>query len=185
MIQYKFGDLIALAQEGAYKAIGQQCNCYCRMGRGIAPLIALAFPEAEVADNETKIADYYKLGTFSKGIHDLSNEKSLHVYNLYGQYHWTLYEEPYGGNTNYLALEKALRLMRDDILLSNSKELFLKEPLKVALPYIGCGLAGGEWNIVSKLIIDTFSKYQEINLDIVIKDKNLFNKLNVNSIFDL
>ena len=44
------GDLIALAQAGAFDVIAHGCNCFCTMGRGIVGSIKVHFPEAWSAD---------------------------------------------------------------------------------------------------------------------------------------
>ena len=66
---------------------------------------------------------------------------------MFGQY-------GYGNDkqyTDYKALEESLENM-----------LFLIRPFKksIALPYkLGCGLAGGDWNIVYKIIEKVFEDY--------------------------
>ena len=44
------GDMIESMLKGELDAYGQQCNCFCRMGRGIAPLLAKANPEVLEVD---------------------------------------------------------------------------------------------------------------------------------------
>lgn len=65
---------------------------------------------------------------------------SLFISNLAGQ-------DDYGNDgrcyTNYSYLESAIRKLRD----------YIAGDEKIYLPYkIGCGLAGGDWNIVSQII---------------------------------
>jgi O-acetyl-ADP-ribose deacetylase (regulator of RNase III) len=51
------GDLIALAKQGEFDVIAHGCNCFVKMGAGIAKSIRLAFPEAWYADKDTKAGD--------------------------------------------------------------------------------------------------------------------------------
>lgn len=87
------------------------------MGRGIAPQFAEAYPELLEADNETTVGDKDKLGHLTGYWGD-----NIIVCNLYGQYHWSKYKLDYGGNTDYVALEKSLRIFRD-ILLSSGNNI--------------------------------------------------------------
>ena len=45
-VQTRTGDLIQLAQEGAFDVIAHGCNCQCVIGAGIAKVIKKAFPAA-------------------------------------------------------------------------------------------------------------------------------------------
>lgn len=49
-------DLILIAKERRYAidAIAHGCNCFCKMGSGIARQIAKAFPVAAKVDRQTK-----------------------------------------------------------------------------------------------------------------------------------
>lgn len=68
-----------------------------------------------------------------------------YVCNLYGQ----LTYGRTGQHTCYEALERALEALQDFALSRHIKE--------VALPYkIGCGLAGGDWNVVHGIIEKVF-----------------------------
>lgn len=143
---YRKGNLITAAQRGNIDVIAHSCNCFCNMGRGIAPQIAKAFPSAKTADDSTIRGNKEKLGTFSKtdieGSHAL-----LTVYNLYGQYGWKPEQVTYG--TDYPSLFRALRNMRDDLSLSD-------QSLTLGLPRIGAGLGGGDWKLISQMIEETF-----------------------------
>lgn len=145
MIKYKKGDLIAAAKNGEVNVIAHQCNCFCNMGRGIAPLIAKAFPSAEKADNDTRKGDEYKLGTYSVAY---DAEYGVYIFNLYGQYgHWKRSDGKI--NTDYEALRRALRGMADLVF----------EEDKIGLPKVGCGLGGGDWSIVSAIIDEELGEF--------------------------
>lgn len=58
MIKYKIGDLL----QAEVDAIGHCCNCFCTMGKGIAPKIKKEWPEVYAADCATRKGDRTKLG---------------------------------------------------------------------------------------------------------------------------
>ncbi|MCS5737387.1 hypothetical protein N1032_27010, partial [Herbiconiux sp. CPCC 203386] len=96
--------------------------------------------------------DKEKLGALSHAFHFFEEEGKdpLWVFNLYGQYHFDNKSEEYG--TRYWALAKALEKMR--VVLSTRRTLYWPSDkvLKIGFPLIGCGLAGGYWDIVEELI---------------------------------
>jgi len=136
-LKYIEGDLIKLAVN--YDVIAHCCNCFCTMASGIAPQIKEAFPEAYIVDCATVKGDREKLGTISYTENTVPT-----VVNLYGQY-------GYGGriygqmDLSYEALEHALT----DLMLNFKGKRF-------AMPMIGAGLAGGDWNKIEKMIEDIF-----------------------------
>jgi len=142
MVTTSKGDLIDLALQGKFDIIAQGCNCFCKQGKGLAKQIKEIFPEAYQADLETKKGDKEKMGNFSFAMISLP-KKTIIVANLYTQYFWGE-ANPEKGETQkerYQAIEESL-------LQLNSK--FPNK--KIGLPYIGAGLAGGNWNIISKTI---------------------------------
>lgn len=140
MIKTEKRCLIQSLKNNELMAYAQQCNCHNRMGRGIAPKIAKVRPDVREIDNATKSGDRSKMGTFTR----TDPTKGSLVYNLYGQYHWKLYQVVPGRNTDYPKLKVALEAMRDDLLAIHPD----KETITVGLPFLGCGLAGGDWDKV-------------------------------------
>ena len=134
MIRYVDGDLVRDAEN--YDVIIHGCNCFCTMGAGIAPQIKNKFPEAYAADCATVSGDRDKLGTIT---HTDTSSKPI-VVNLYSQ-------QGYNGRTHgdvdldYDALRSGLKLV---------KEKFSGK--FIGMPRIGAGLAGGDWNIIEKII---------------------------------
>ena len=145
MPKIKTGDLIAAAKNGEVNVIAHQCNCMINMGAGIAPQIKKSFPEAWYADSMTVKGDHSKLGTFT-----VATSGNVRVYNLYGQHHWK--KNPNQINTDYQALTASLLRMADDLKSLNTE-------IKIGLPKIGCGLGGGDWQIVSEIIQETLADY--------------------------
>jgi len=111
--------------------IGHQCNALYVMGAGIAKKIAEMYPNVLVAyQKERPVLGECQL---------VEVGKELWIANLMGQSNIGR-----GLQTNYRALRDAMR-----ILCLESEDL----NLPVYLPYgIGCGLAGGDWHVVSAII---------------------------------
>lgn len=148
-MEYKVGDLIEAAKSGEVNIIAHGANCFCTMGSGIAPLIKRAFPAAYDADQSTIKGATAKLGTYTVG---RDADSSVVVYNLYSQHGF------WGRNKgqrdlNYNALYDALDTMSKDISLVCDLE-----EVRVGLPKIGSGLAGGSWHVIQAMIEDTFVK---------------------------
>lgn len=140
------GNLLDAFDRGDVDVIAHQCNCFCNMGSGIAPQIAKRYPNAAEADQKTIRGDASKLGTFTKACVNRAHSKGI-VYNLYGQFR-------YGGQrtqTDYYALADALISMQFDITDNGMSDAI------VGLPLIGCGLGGGDWEVVSKIINEVFT----------------------------
>ena len=152
-----YGCLVEHMQsEDAYDAYAHQANCFCRMRRGIAPQLANANPEVREVDNATVEGDRDKMGTFTK----TSNKP--YVYNLYGQYHWYHHQVVPGRNTDYPKLYEALVKLRDDMLNEGLDTL--------GIPLIGCGVAGGDWDIVSGAVNGIF-RDTDIKVTLFIKEQ--------------
>ena len=142
--------------EADVDVIAHCANCFCTMGGGVAYAIAVEYPEAVEADDLTKKGDGKKLGTVSLAVvkdptkHKNQNIKA--IANIYGQYGM-------GGEkaVNYEGIYNGL--------------VDLKKRLKptirnIGLPHkIGCGLAGGDWRIVEKMIEVVF---ENVPYDVII-----------------
>lgn len=140
------GDMVAhLKSKDHLDAYAHQCNCFCRMGRGIAPLLAKAVPGVRKVDDMTAPGDKAKLGTVSFAAHS----NGARVFNVYGQYHWHHYKVSPGRNTDYGSLRRGLKAIKEIMEEAGAKTL--------GLPLIGCGLAGGDWdNVVLPMIYKIF-----------------------------
>lgn len=158
------GDMIESMLKGELDAYGHQCNCFCRMGRGIAPLLAKANPEVLKVDKATEEGNPYKLGTFSV----TTDTTKPFVYNIYGQFHWSKFKVAEGRNTDYDALQKGLESVYVDMNVKGINS--------IGLPLIGCGLAGGEWKTVRSIIGDIFFGTNIAATIFVLDDKYLEEK---------
>ena len=153
------GNLITLALNGNFDVVVHGCNCCSIMGAGIAPQMARAFYcdnfemegwgktieklgnidfETICLGKETTYRNsYYKNNT---------NDPELIVVNAYTQF------EP-GRNLDYNALK--LCLIKINALFSGAH---------VAMPMIGCGIAGGNWQVVKQMIKDTLIDCSKVTI---------------------
>lgn len=139
IIKYVNGNLL----EATENIIGHQVNCKFVMRAGLAKQIRHKYP---------KVYDSYMSASKQNDllgkvqIVNINNERT--VANLFTQYNYGRT----GLYTDYRALEEALVKLR---------QYSSKNNLDIALPYgLGCGLAGGDWNKVIKIIEDAFDGYR-------------------------
>lgn len=148
MIHEHIGDLLA----SDCTVLAHQCNCHCVMGAGLAKAIKTAYPEAYYADLLTIPGDRTKLGSFTCGLVGSQRPDQIPeriIYNLYGQFGFGS-----GLQTDYDELALSLFAMRNH--LSGLQCLFPSFPVKIGMPRLGCGLAGGDWLKVKPLIEQAF-----------------------------
>jgi O-acetyl-ADP-ribose deacetylase (regulator of RNase III) len=153
------GDLLKHPQ---VEVIGHQANCQNTFGSGIARSIKEMYPEAYEVDCISAAKKRNNLGQWSAaeipltdGFTNSRGTQIRRIYNLYGQNLGTI-----NGNvkrvrmTNYEALYSALEGMADSLKAKNEK-------LIVGFPHlIGCGLGGGNWSVVERLIEVAFDFYE-------------------------
>lgn len=156
------GDLIKMAKECKFDVIVHGCNCFCTMGAGIALKIKENFPEAYEADKKTVYGDYKKMGTYTSAVHFVGNDRfPLLIINAYTQF---TYKGIPGVDKN---MRLSYTYLKECLYRINKK--FSGSGLKIGLPKIGCGLAGGSWSKVSKIIEREF---KDLDYTVVIYDKD-------------
>lgn len=121
------GDLIKMALNRKFNVIVHGCNCFCSMGAGIAVNMASTFGcDNFLKEDKSFRGDINKLGTID---YQYFPSLDLIVVNAYTQF------LP-GKNLDYQALH---------LCLTKINYMF---PTKIiGLPLIGCGIAGGIWDI--------------------------------------
>lgn len=124
-----YGNLFEGFEDKKYTAIAHGCNCFHSMGAGIAGYISKVYPESLEADKQTKFASVDKLGTFS-----IAETEFGQILNMYTQYH------P-GRDLRIESLVDCFKLLNEQY-----------KGKVVAIPKIGCGIAGGNWDEVKQLI---------------------------------
>lgn len=143
-MHYQQGDMVKhILSVDALDAYAHQCNCFTAMGAGIAKALAAQFPEVKAADAATVTGDISKLGTFTKA----AVTPTSTVYNVYGQGSTSRLIR----TTNYPALFSGLRAVMEDMVDTGKSTL--------GIPYIGCGLAKGNWEEVEPTIKALADKY--------------------------
>lgn len=144
MIEHVFGDILKFTEPGTI--ICHQTNCQGVMGAGLAKQIRNAYPNAyqEYKNKCTTYTSSKLLGT----VQLVDVLPGVKVANCFGQ-------EYFGRNkryTDYNALESCFLYLKRYANNNNIKT--------IAVPYgIGCGLAGGDWNIVRDIIKCVFSDW--------------------------
>lgn len=144
IVNYVKGDIL----KSNATIIIQQCNCFATQGAGLAKQIVSKYPSVLKADKEYTLAN---IGSQDRlGKYSISEvEPNKFIVNMYSQFGYGREKQ----HTDYKAMTYALNNIIRDFThrrLTN---------IKFAVPYgLGCGLAGGRWNIVSKIIEEAFTK---------------------------
>lgn len=157
------GDLIELALEGKFDAIAHGVNCFCRQKSGIAKQMVETFGTNDDQDfpleKPERTGDKSKLGKvdgISRPLWDLFDEASIdspgisyvptvEVYNCYTQYNFGYDGKRY---LSYKALAECMQALDSEVW-----DIFEDGYIpKIGLPWIGCGLAGGDRERVKEII---------------------------------
>ena len=152
MITEKRGDLLNAKEN----IIAHQVNCKGVMGAGIAKLIKNNLLTGKQFDQYRKKCLSYGadlLGTCY--LEPINGRQNQYVANLFGE------NIPTGKtlDTDYNALESAI---------INLKLTARQHQMSIAIPgYIGCGLAGGDWDYVYKYILVPHFKSYRYGLSII------------------
>ena len=133
------GDLVEMAKQGQFDVILHGCNCWCEMGAGIAKAIRHNFPEAYRADLETTPGDPGKLGTCSFASSPVEGGE-VDVVNAYIQFNYSKQRED-EVLVDYDAVSSCMHWVKERY-----------SGRRIGLPKIGAGLAGGDWNRISRII---------------------------------
>ena len=148
MIQIKYGDLLE-----AKGIIVHGCNAQGVMGSGVAKQIKERWPEC-FREYQRHLKSFLNIGD------------SLGTVAF-----WTAYDEPHrpvvaNGITQKTYGRKGLHVdykaLRD--VFKQIKEVaFVLNECRINFPLIGCGLGGGDWEIVSKIIDEELDdKFEKI-----------------------
>lgn len=160
MIYYNRGDIIHAFNDDRIDILVHGCNCQKQMGAGLAKQIRYMFPEAYEADLIGKCDPKYREQFIEA---DTDSSKKLGLYtmtNYFGGYdrHYKFiingYTQNYPGKqTDLFSLYRSFY-----ILCTHLKEDFANFPnLKIGMPKIGCGLAGGEWHKMEVILSKVFT----------------------------
>lgn len=152
MIEYRGGNVVNAWLRSEVRCFAHQCNCFNTMGAGVAKEVKQKIPALYQCDQQTNKGDRQKLGTCSVILSRCSADPSYKfAFNLYGQFHYGFGRQ----QTDYDALRKAIQHMKRTL------GSFAYEG-DVGIPRIGCGLAGGDWGVVSKIIEEELCPYYKV-----------------------
>lgn len=139
MIIYKKGDLLEATED----IIAHGVNCVGGFKSGVAGQLAEKYPRAKDRYLQKFNNIGWKLG--ENQLVMLPNNKRL--YNCATQYA----DLPRGiCHVDYAAIRRCMEWLKDDAE---------SDKLSVAIPKIGCGLAGGDWDTVKAILEDVFQDY--------------------------
>ena len=142
MIWIKEGNLL----ESRASILCHQVNCQNRMGSGVAKSIASRWPIVKKSYHE--FCSGKDPSSLLGCVQVIYCENGRYVANIFGQLHYGYDGKQY---TDYAALEHAFQILSR--MTTGS----------VAFPYgFGCGLGGGDWQIVYALIKKYFSDREVI-----------------------
>ena len=142
------GDLLDMNDD----FIGHQCNCVTRNARGLAESIFTKYPYANDYHRERKVGTYHIHGNGSRG--------QRWVVNLFGQYR--------PGDS---PIEREQRITWLRTALESFLHHVSHRKVTLGLPYlIGCGLAGGDWNVYYAMLQELASHYPNVKITLYQKE---------------
>lgn len=146
MIEYKTGDILGERSQALVNTV----NCVGVMGRGVALQFKKAFP-----DNFKAYEQACKLGKVVPGtmfVHETNSPTNPRfIINFPTKRHWR-------GNSRIEDIESGLRA-----LVSDLRRLSIES---VAIPALGCGLGGLDWNRVRPLIETAFADLPDVHVTV-------------------
>jgi len=153
MVNYISGNILRDKSE----AIVNTVNCVGVMGKGLALQFKKAFPENfkqyKTACNKKQI----KIGQmYITNFGDMLDKK--YIINFPTKNHWR-------GKSKYEYIESGL-----DDLINKIHDYNIKS---IAIPPLGSGLGGLDWNIIKKMILDKLSPIHDLELNIYEPNNNI------------
>lgn len=139
MVNYIQGDLFSTKAD----IIAHGCNCRGGFGSGVAKIVATKYPKARHYYLDKHEEEGWKLGDvqFVRQWNDkiIANCATQDGYLPRGICH-----------ADYPAIRKAMTTVKEYARAKN---------LSIAIPKIGAGLAGGDWQVIEKILEEVFSDY--------------------------
>lgn len=149
MIKVVKGDILNAPEN----VVLHQVNCQGVMGSGLAKQIKDKYPI--VYEEYKKYCDSFPNKLHLLGLAqfvEIGNESIKFFVNIFGQFNYGTHQK----QTDYVALRQGF-----ETVFNTVNNIYLKDyKLTIAIPYkIGCGLGGGNWNIVYGMIEEVFGNY--------------------------
>ena len=157
---YKKGDLTAHKKE--FSVIAHCVNDVNRMGSGVALALMNRWPEIKSEYHKWGNSGFYLSGKskvpFVLGqIQLVPVKKNLQVCNLIGQRDITPYEDI--PPVRYQSVLEGMKRLKNWMVKNKYNTL--------AIPRICCGLAGGDWKIIEKILNSSF---KDTDFEIIVYD---------------
>lgn len=154
MVRYVNGDILSNLDNSQYIFICQQVNCQGVMGAGLAKQIRMKWPI--VFTQYKQLCDRCAPVALFSNYQVVNVSEKIYVINIFGQLNYGTDKQ----HTSYSAISSAFQdLFTDCLDIEKCKVTF-------RIPYgFGCGLGGGNWNVVSS-IIENIANQLDVNVEI-------------------
>lgn len=139
MVKYVQGDLF----DTNCDIIAHGVNCRNAFGSGVAGLMAQKYPKAKSMYHEKFEQEGWWLGD----VQYVMQRDGKFVANCATQDDFGYNGAP---NADYGAIRKCMESVKYFAVFKN---------LSVAIPKIGAGLAGGDWNVIERILDEVFNDY--------------------------
>ena len=148
-IKYEIGDLLSCPQ----RVIAHGCNAQGVQGKGVAKQVKEKWPNVYEIYN-------LRFRTFGLALGEIIPVQTPDGKLILNCITQNLFRKTGDNNlvfVDYVAIRKVFELINDKV--------FDWDATEVAMPRIGAGLGGGDWNIISNIIEETSINYQPIVWD--------------------
>ena len=146
-IKYVKGDLLQAPE----RCILHGCNAQGVMGSGVAKLIRAKWPSAYLAYKASEQHNGMRLGVVTYAAQEdgkvIFNGVTQEFYGRDGKHY-----------VDYAAIKEVIEAVNFYIEAQNCAPDYRS----VAMPMIGAGLGGGDWNIISKIIEEESVSFQPV-----------------------
>lgn len=134
-------------EAGEINVLVHQVNCQRAMGSGIAGVIRSRYP----AHYQDYMRGPQRLGSYFTTSVDIESGGVAQIAGIFGQLAYGVDKR----HTNYAALISGLCKLMDSY--SHMRQIFT-----IGIPHgIGCGLGGGDWDVVEMLLNELGSMYSD------------------------
>lgn len=148
MITFKEGSIF----DSGCHVLVNPVNCVGVMGKGLALRFKELFPQNFIEYKRNCTRGMIDIGTITANIDRTFNKKfnkPVLIVNFPTKKHWAQKSE-------YDYITAGLHSLCDFILSNNINE--------IAIPAIGCGLGGLDWNTVKPMIINSLNNLDNVNI---------------------
>ena len=143
------GDLLDMFDKGDFDIIVHGANCHWMMKSGIAGQIAKRYPEAPEADKtQSDKGDAKKLGNCTVAFVERPDGTTGVILNAYTQF----YPGKEDATNLYNNISNAFNRIDAFVAAQVQAQFWKADGVRIGIPYIGAGIAGGDWNTIKGII---------------------------------